>query len=80
AEAYLARELARTRARHGDVTGLSELRAAHGHARRARTVAVLRVALWSAILVAPAFTPWPLTLYAASSLGWVLHWRRDRHR
>ena len=80
AETWVARELARTRARRGDVTGLAEARAGAGRARVAWLRAVLSLAAWTGLLVGPALTPWPTTLYAASSLIWVLHWSRDRNR
>lgn len=66
-----ADELARTHARHGDLTALDETeRERRAAARRARRAA-LEVVGWSAVLVAPSLTSWPRPVYALYSLLWL---------
>jgi hypothetical protein len=68
---YVAREAAEARARRGDLTGMAEAQTWNRGARRARIRALALVALWLALLIAPAFTPWARELYAACSLLWL---------
>lgn len=71
-----ARELAETRARRGDVTGLREAQDTAGLAARARRRALAEGLGWIALLLAPAFTPWARTIYAGYALLWLVPWRR----
>jgi hypothetical protein len=63
-------------ARRGDLTGLSAADERHDRARRGRRRSLLAVAAWVALLVLPAFTPWPRLGYAACSVLWFLPVRR----
>jgi hypothetical protein len=75
-----AREIAATRARRGDLTGLEEARVWVGSARRERLQAMGRAGFWLALLLLPATllsrsTP----VYAAYTLFWLIPapaWRR----
>jgi hypothetical protein len=77
-EAFLARDVAETRAQRGDLTGLNDARAAAAVSRRRRIVALGTASVWIGLLVVPALTPWPTVLYASYSLLWVLP-RPTRH-
>lgn len=66
-----ADEMARTHARHGDLTSLDERRQEHARARRRARRAALEVAGWIALLIVPPFTPWPRAIYAGYALLWV---------
>jgi len=70
-DAYLAGEAVEARARRGDLTGMAEAQTWRRGAGRARVRAFAIAALWLAVLVAPAFTPWTRELYAACSLLWL---------
>lgn len=70
-EAFATRQIARTRADHGDVTGMQEARSEASAARRLRTRAVVRGALWGTALVAPLATRWTAGLYAVAALLWL---------
>lgn len=71
-DAFLARDLADTRARRGDLTGLSDAEAARASARRYRVMALGFFFLWGGLLLVPPLTPWPQLLYGAYSLLWLL--------
>ncbi len=60
-----------TRAARGDLTGLAEAGAWRTEARRRRRNAWLLGALWTALLVAPLYTPWTSYVYAAYALLWA---------
>lgn len=66
-----ADEMARTHARHGDLTSLDEQRQEHARARRRARRAALEVAGWLALLVIPPLTSWPRAIYAGYALLWV---------
>lgn len=66
-----ADELARTHARHGDLTSLDERHRERSAATTSARRAALQAFGWLAILVAPAMTSWPRPLYAAYTLLWV---------
>lgn len=66
-----ADEMARTHARHGDLTSLDERRREHARARRRARRAALEVAGWLALLAIPAFTSSPRAIYAGYALLWV---------
>ncbi|MGH7464514.1 MAG: hypothetical protein ACREK1_05010 [Longimicrobiales bacterium] len=76
--AFLARDVADTRAQRGDLTGHSEARAAVQLARRRRLLALGASSIWVGLLVFPMLTPWPRLLYASYSLLWLLP-RVPRH-
>jgi hypothetical protein len=76
--AFVARDVAETRAQRGDLTGLDEARAADAVARRRRFIALGAASMWIGLLVVPVLTPWPSLLYAAYSLLWILP-RSTRH-
>lgn len=64
-------EMARTHARHGDLTSLEErVREQRAESRRSRRAAA-GVVGWAAVLAAPGFTPWARSLYAAYALLWL---------
>lgn len=73
-----ADELSRTHARRGDVTALEESK------RRAAVVALRRRRAlaegigWTALLIAPALTPWTRLIYAAYAALWTLPYLRRR--
>lgn len=77
-DAFIARDVAETRAHRGDLTGVDDARAAAGLARRRRLIALGTACMWIGLLVVPALTPWPALLYAAYSLLWLIP-RRTRH-
>ena len=70
-DGYVARQVAGTRARHGDVTGMQDASTAATAARRRRRQSTLLLAVWVAVLGLPAFTPWPRELYALYSVLWL---------
>jgi hypothetical protein len=78
ADALIAREVAATRKQRGDLTGLEEANLARSEARRRRYVALGLLSIWAGLLVVPAVTPWPILMYAAYSLLWLLPHRRGR--
>lgn len=77
-----ADEMARTHARHGDLTSLDERRRERGDARKRARRAALAVAGWLALLAVPAFTSWARAVYAGYVLLWtgpaVRRWRESR--
>ena len=75
---YVAGQVADTRARHGDLTGMREAERAAASARQRRRAAVAVLAAWFALLIAPPFTPLAPYLYAAYSALWLLPARRKR--
>jgi hypothetical protein len=66
-----ANELARTRARRGDVTALDEARREGEQAGRMRVRAGLEALAWLALLVVPVLSPWPRLFYACYSSFWL---------
>ncbi|HEX6941217.1 MAG TPA: hypothetical protein VF158_17605 [Longimicrobiales bacterium] len=77
AEAYFAGQVARTRARRGDLTGMEEASEDAATARRARWRASLGLTLWTSLLALPAWLlPRPVPVYAAYAALWVLPWLR----
>ncbi len=72
AELLWANELARARARRGDLTGMDQADAEARDGRRSRGRAALAVALWLLLLTAPAATPWTRVLYAMVSPVWLM--------
>jgi hypothetical protein len=79
-DAFLARDLADTRAQRGDLTGVADARDAHATARRRRMLALGAASFWAGLLLVPPLTPWPELLYASYSLLWLLPRRRIEHR
>lgn len=77
-EALVMREVASTRAEHGDVTGLLEARARKRATRGSRWRALAIVVFWAALLSAPLFTRTPVPIYAAYTILWW--WPRGRRR
>ena len=71
-EAFVARDVAETRAQRGDLTGLDDARAAAAIARRRRFLALGTASMWIGLLVVPMLTAWPSLLYATYSLLWLL--------
>ena len=71
-DSLVAGEIARARARRGDVTGLGDALQDRTAARRRRRAALAAFVLWGGMLLLPPLTPWPLLLYAAYSLLWLL--------
>lgn len=69
---YLADSVADVRARRGDLTGMDEARVEEQGARRALFSAFAILSFWALLLIAPALTPWPRTIYAAYSVFWLL--------
>ena len=67
-----ASELARTRARRGDVTALEDARREEAEARRQRRAAGVQALAWAALLAAPGLAPWPRSVYAVYSAFWAL--------
>lgn len=68
-----AREIAATRARRGDLTGMEEAREWVGHARRERLQALGAVGLWFALLSWPLMVlRWSLPVYAVYSVAWLI--------
>jgi hypothetical protein len=76
--AALAGGRASVRAQHGDLTGLEEARAERETAAARRRMALALLVLWTALLLLPPLTAWPLGLYAAYALLWLLPRRRPR--
>lgn len=66
-----ADEMARTHARHGDLTALDESQHDRGVAARGARRAAIAVGGWLVVLTAPALTPWPRLVYASYALLWV---------
>jgi hypothetical protein len=75
-DAFLAADIAQTRAHRGDITGLDDAQAAARLARRRRMRALGQSSLWAGLLLVPGLTPWPRLLYAGYSLLWLLPRRR----
>jgi hypothetical protein len=71
-DVYAAGELADTRARRGDLTGMEEAKRAAAARKRARWRMVAPAVVWLLLLVLPALTPWTRSLYASYTLFWVL--------
>ena len=65
-------ELARTRARRGDVTGLQDARREKSGLARLRRRALGEALGWTALLLAPAVTPWARTIYATYVVLWLV--------
>lgn len=72
ADAFLAGETEEVRARRGDLTGMTDARQHASLAKRERLRAAGALCLWTALLLVPPLTPWPLPMYAAYSLLWLL--------
>ncbi|HKJ93521.1 MAG TPA: hypothetical protein VJ957_10145 [Longimicrobiales bacterium] len=79
-DAVWASEIARARARRGDLTGMRDAQAEADAARRARDRAAVVALLWAFLLVAPAALPWTRVLYAVLALTWVMPKRRGVQR
>jgi len=77
-DVFVAREMAKTRAQRGDLTGLAEAEAWARTARRERLRAAARTAVWLALLAAPASTPWTREIYAACAVLWFVPRARRR--
>lgn len=75
-ETFLTREVSQTHARRGDLTALQASDAAHAVARRSRMLALGAFAASVALLIVPAFTPWPALMYACYLPLWFLRRRR----
>jgi hypothetical protein len=71
-DAFIAQDVAATRAHRGDITGLDDAQAAARVARRARVRALGATSMWAGLLIVPTLTPWPRLLYAGYSLLWLL--------
>lgn len=72
-DAFLARDVAETRARRGDITGWEEAEGWAIRARRARHRAVAGTIFWLVLLVAPPLLlRSPVPLYAGYSVFWLL--------
>jgi hypothetical protein len=71
-ELLVAGEMARTRARRGDLTGMEEAEREMHSARRVRIRAGGELAGWVALLAVPPFTPWTLHIWAAVALFWIV--------
>lgn len=76
AEAFLARNLADTRAQRGDLTGVADAAQARVVARRRRLAAVGSLLVWGCLLIVPPLTSFPALLYASYSLLWLVPRRR----
>ncbi|MBR9989380.1 MAG: hypothetical protein KFH98_06460 [Gemmatimonadetes bacterium] len=77
-DAFIAHDVAGTRAQRGDLTGVDDARTEAALARRRRLLAVGTASMWIALLVAPTLTPWPTFMYACYSLLWLIP-RKPRH-
>ena len=77
-DGYVARQVAGTRARHGDVTGMQDAATAATAAQRRRRRSTLLLGFWLAALLLPALTTWPQGFYALYSMLWVLPLRTLR--
>jgi hypothetical protein len=77
-EQYVATGVADVRARRGDLTGLSDASVQERRARRSQLVSVGILSFWLLLLIAPALTPWPATLYAAYCVFWLVPRRSAR--
>lgn len=77
-ESWVAGETAQTRARRGDLTGMSEAGGRQEQARRRRRRAVLGLLGWIALLVVPMTTPWSREIYAVYSVLWLQSAGRSR--
>jgi hypothetical protein len=73
-DSFWAREKARTRARRGDVTGMTEAQRQHQAARRGGWRALGEVAMWAALLIAPPLTVWARPLYASYGAAAIVVW------
>ena len=73
-------ELARTRARLGDVTGLQETRREAVVVAGRRRRAIAEGVGWLALLAVPYLTPWARTIYASYAVLWLLPFARRRRR
>ncbi|HEX2166178.1 MAG TPA: hypothetical protein VHG09_02965 [Longimicrobiales bacterium] len=71
-DAFIARDVAETRAHRGDLTGLDDARAAAALARRRRWLSLGHAFLWAGLLIIPTLTPWPQALYACYALLWLV--------
>lgn len=79
-DGLVAGGLAETRARRGDVTGMSEAERHLARARRNRVRSAAFVAGWAALLLVPPLTPWPRAIYGAAAVFWIVHVRYGRAR
>ncbi len=82
AEAFFAREVAETRARRGDITGMEKAQGAVMHARRERRRSLGLLVLWAALVILPpVLLPSPAPVYAAYNVLWLLprldSWRQS---
>jgi hypothetical protein len=71
ADAFLTREMAKTRAQRGDVTGLAEAQQLHRGARSKRARNALELAFWMAALVVPFLMTHTTTILAVYSTLWL---------
>jgi hypothetical protein len=71
-EVFLAREVSAQHARRGDLSALRAAETAQASATRARLGAIAWLALLTALLAAPPFTPWTRELYAVYAPLWLL--------
>lgn len=72
AEVTAARGLVGVSLRRGDLTGVSERRAAERRARRGRNGELLIGAIWALWLIVPLFTPWTAEAYAVAAPLWLI--------
>ena len=73
-------ELARTRARRGDVTGFQETRREAEAVARSRRRAIAEGVGWLALLAVPYLTPFARYIYASYVVLWLLPFARRRRR
>lgn len=72
ADELLTRQLSKTRAQRGDLTGLQEAETHRQLAQRRRRLALGALVLWGGLLLLPPLTPWPALLYALYALLWLV--------
>lgn len=80
AEAFVAGQTAATRARRGDVTGMTEAEGRARATRRARTRAAGALLAWGLALAVPPATPWTRPLYVSYAGVWAVSWLWERRR
>lgn len=76
-ERFVAGQIADTRAKRGDISGMSEAEAIRQQSRAAAQRALWHLLFWSALLVFPLFLPIAWIVYVLYGLLWFVPARRS---
>ncbi|MGQ0560531.1 MAG: hypothetical protein ACT443_01505 [Gemmatimonadota bacterium] len=71
-ERFVASQIAGRRAQRGDLSGMTAAEIIRRSSRRRQLHGLLRVLLWSGVLLAPLWLPGSLLIYALYTLLWLV--------